>query len=78
MVCELEPHIALKAEPTSDPMSPSLPPMGEAGGVGGERGKERGRQNSKQAPGSELSVQSPTWGSNSGTVRSRPEQKSDT
>ena len=41
------------------------------------RGKERGRQNPKQAPGSELSAQSPTWGSNSQAVRSRPELKSD-
>ena len=29
------------------------------------RGRERGRQNPKEAPGSELSAQSPTWGSNS-------------
>ncbi|XP_058599528.1 ras-related and estrogen-regulated growth inhibitor-like protein isoform X2 [Neofelis nebulosa] len=37
-----------------------------------EQGKsgERGRQNLKQAPGSELSAQSPTWGSNSQTARS--------
>ena len=27
--------------------------------------RERGTQNLKQAPGSELSAQSPTWGSNS-------------
>ena len=32
--------------------------------------KERETQNLKQAPGSELSSQSPTWGWNSGTVRS--------
>ena len=42
------------------------------------RGRERGEtQNQKQAPGSELSAQSPTRGSNSRTVRSRPEVKSD-
>ena len=35
-----------------------------------KRGAERGRQNPKQAPGSELSAQSPTRGSNSNTVRS--------
>ena len=34
------------------------------------RGRERGRQNLKQAPGSELSAQSQTRGSNSQTVRS--------
>ena len=34
------------------------------------RGRERGRQNRKQAPGSEPSAQSPTWGSNSRTARS--------
>ena len=43
-----------------------------------ERGRERGRQNLKQAPGSELSAQSPTQGLNSGTVRSWPRPKSDT
>ena len=32
--------------------------------------RERETQNLKQAPGSELSAQSPTWGSNSQTVRS--------
>ena len=37
---------------------------GDGGGVGG------GTQNPKQAPGSELSAQSPTWGSNSQTTRS--------
>ena len=36
----------------------------------GERQRERETQNRKQAPGSELSAQSPTWGSNSRTVRS--------
>ena len=36
----------------------------------GGRGRERGRQNLKQAPGSELSAQSPTRDSNSQTVRS--------
>uniref|UniRef100_A0ABI7X9C8 NADH dehydrogenase [ubiquinone] 1 beta subcomplex subunit 6 n=1 Tax=Felis catus TaxID=9685 RepID=A0ABI7X9C8_FELCA len=37
-----------------------------------ERGRvrERETQNLKQAPGSELSAQSPTWGSNSRTARS--------
>ena len=34
------------------------------------QGRERRRQNLKQAPGPELSAQSPTWGSNSQTVRS--------
>ena len=35
------------------------------------RGKERGEtQNLKQAPGSELSAQSPMWGLNPQTVRS--------
>ena len=42
---------------------------------GGRR--ERETQNRKQAPGSELSAQSPTRGSNSQTVRSWPEPKSD-
>ena len=37
-------------------------------GKGGER--ERKRQNPRQAPGSELSAQSPMWGSNSQTVES--------
>ena len=36
----------------------------------GERKRERETQNPKQAPGSELSPQSPTQGSNSRTVRS--------
>ena len=35
----------------------------------GEGQKERETQNPKQAPGSELSAQSPTGGSNSRTVR---------
>ena len=43
---------------------------------GGQR--EREIQNRKQAPGSELSAQSPTRGSNLHTERSRPEPKSDT
>ena len=35
------------------------------------RGQREGEtQNPKQAPGSELSAQSPTWGSNSQTARS--------
>ena len=34
------------------------------------RGRERETQNPKQAPGSELSAQSPMWGSNSRAVRS--------
>ena len=41
------------------------------------RGRERERQNLKQAPGSELSVQSATCSSNSWTVRLCPEPKSD-
>lgn len=41
------------------------------------RGRERETQNPKQAPGSELSAQSPTLGLNTGTVRSLPERKSD-
>ena len=36
----------------------------------GEGQRERETQNPKQAPGSELSAQSPTWGSNPRTVRS--------
>ena len=36
----------------------------------GGRGRARETQNPKQAPGSEPSAQSPTWGSNPGTVRS--------
>ena len=38
--------------------------------------RERETQNLKQAPGSELSAQSPTRGSNPQTARSRPELKS--
>ena len=34
----------------------------------GEGQRERETQNPKQAPGSELSAQSPTWGSNSQTT----------
>ena len=41
------------------------------------RGRERHTQNLKQAPGSELSAQSLMRGSNSWTVRSGPELKSD-
>ena len=36
----------------------------------GEGPRERETQNPKQAPGSELSAQSPRWGSNPQTVRS--------
>ena len=36
---------------------------------GAEREREREKQNLKQAPGSELSAQSRTWGSNSSTMR---------
>ena len=43
----------------------------------GEVQRERETQNPKQAPGSELSAQSPTRGSNSRTARSWPEPKSD-
>ena len=44
----------------------------------GERAeRERETQNLKQAPGSELSAQSPMRDSNSQTVRSRPEPKSE-
>ena len=39
----------------------------------GEGQRERETQNPKQAPGSELSAQSPTWDSNSRTARSSPE-----
>ena len=43
------------------------------------RGRERGiHRIQKQAPGSELSAKSLTWGLNSWTVRSWPELKSDT
>ena len=44
-----------------------------------QRDRERDReetQDLKQAPGSELSAQSPIWGSNPQTVRSGPELKS--
>ena len=41
------------------------------------RGRERETQNPKWAPGSKLSVQSPTRGLNSRSVRSWPEQKLD-
>ena len=43
---------------------------------GGEAERERETQNPKQAPGSEWSAQSPTWGSNSRTARLWPEPKS--
>ena len=43
----------------------------------GEGQRDRETQNLKQAPGSELSAQSPTRGSNWRTVRSWPEPKSD-
>ena len=46
--------------------------------LSGEGQRERETQNLKQAPVSELSAQIPTWGSNSWTVRSWPEPKSDT
>ena len=36
----------------------------------GEGQRERETENSKQAPGSELSAQNSTWGSNSWTMRS--------
>ena len=39
--------------------------------------RERETQNLKQAPGSELSAQSPTWGLNPRAMRSRPELKWD-
>ena len=45
--------------------------------AGGGAEREREAQNLKQAPGSELSAQSPTRGSNSQTARSWPERKSD-
>ena len=44
---------------------------------GRSREREREAQNLKQAPGSELSAQSPTQGLNSRTARSGPELKSD-
>ena len=40
------------------------------------RGRERETQNPKQILGSELSAESPTWGSNSQTMTSWPEPKS--
>ena len=43
----------------------------------GEGQRERETQNPKQAPSSELPAQSRMWGSNSWTVRSWPEPKSD-
>ena len=43
----------------------------------GEGWSERETQNPKQAPGSELSAQSLTWGSNSSAMRLLPEPKSD-
>ena len=43
----------------------------------GEEQRERETQNPKQAPGSELSAQSPMQGSNSKTVRSWSELKLD-
>ena len=46
--------------------------------MSGEGQREKETQNRKRAPGSELSAQSPTWGRNSRTVRSRPEPKSGT
>ena len=45
--------------------------------MSGEGQRERETQNPKPAPGSELSVQNPTWGLNSQTTRSWPEPKSD-
>ena len=45
--------------------------------MSGEGQRERETRNLKQTPGSELSAQSLTWGSNPRTVRSRPEPKSD-
>ena len=36
---------------------------------GGGAERERKTQNPKEAPGSELSAKSPTWGSNSRTVK---------
>ena len=41
----------------------------------GEGQRERETQNAKQAPASELSVQTPTWGSNPRTMRSWPMPK---
>ena len=39
--------------------------------------REEETQNLKQAPGSELSAQSPMWGSNPRATRSPPEPKTD-
>ena len=47
------------------------------GTSGGGAERERETQNAKQAPGSELSAQSPVWDLNSRAVRSGPELKSD-
>ena len=44
---------------------------------GKEGQTEKETQNPKQAPGFELSAQSLMWGSNSQTMKSRPEPKSD-
>ena len=44
----------------------------------GEEQRERETQKSKEAPGSELSAQISTQASNTQTVRSGPELKSDT
>ena len=45
--------------------------------TGGGRAEREGDTESEAGPDSELSAQSPTWGLNSRTVRSRPELKSD-
>ena len=37
---------------------------GREGGKEGGRGRKKETENPKQAPGSELSAQNPTWGSN--------------
>ena len=50
---------------------------GERQSMMGEGQRERETQNPKQAPGSKPSAKSPTRGSNSGTVRSRPRPKSE-
>ena len=42
---------------------------GREGGRGWGMGRERQTQKRKQAPGSELSAQSPIWGSNSQIAR---------
>ena len=51
---------------------------GRQSASGGAAERERGRHNLKQAPGSELSAQSPMQGSSPQTLRSWPEPKSDT